>query len=89
MTEAEWLTGTDVMAKLSFLSGKLSLRQLHLFACHCCMLQREIRETPVAEAAYLAAIAEAKRIAVTVAEPDPWDGWAVAADAAGTGVVNP
>lgn len=75
MTEAEWLTGTDVMAKLSFVSKRLSFRQLHLFACHCCVLQREIRETPVEEAAYRAVIAEAKRIAVAVEGPDLWDGW--------------
>jgi len=76
MTEAEWLTGTDVTAKLSCVSKRLSFRQLHLFACHCCVLQREIRESPVEEAAYRAAIAEADRIPAMAADPELWDGWA-------------
>lgn len=36
MTEAEWLTGTDIGSMLEFLLDRASDRKLHLFACACC-----------------------------------------------------
>ncbi len=38
MTEAEWLACDDPMRMLAFLSGKVHLRKLRLFACACCRL---------------------------------------------------
>src|SRR5262245_48229866 len=36
MTEAEWLTCTDLEKCLKFLRDKVSERKLRLFACGCC-----------------------------------------------------
>lgn len=36
MTEAEWLTSTDLNAMLEHLGERISSRKLRLFACACC-----------------------------------------------------